>query len=248
MKNETPLSYTLKFFLMALISALIILVISIAYGKFVEKEDYSLPVPTSTTNDTPTIIIDAGHGGEDPGAVASDGTCEKDLNLEIARITYALCVLNGIPAKMTRETDTLLYDCYDDLDNYTGQKKVYDLKNRLKFAEGEPNSVYVGIHMNKFSQSKYKGTQIYYSENDEGGKLLASTLDKNVKEYLQPNNNRAIKKADSSIYILKNISSPAILIECGFLSNEDELSLLKTEKYRAELSLVIFKSICDFVK
>jgi N-acetylmuramoyl-L-alanine amidase len=157
-------------------------------------------------------------------------------------------VLNGTPAKMTRETDTLLYDYYDDLDNYTGQKKVYDLKNRLKIAEGEPNSVYVGIHMNKFSQSKYKGTQIYYSQNNDGGRLLASNLDKNIKDYLQPNNNRAIKKADSSIYILKNISSPAILIECGFLSNEEELSLLKTEKYRAELSLVIFKSICDFVK
>ena len=243
MNEKKPFLYTVKFFVMALICGLIILVISLAYGKFVEKRDYSLPLPTSTESDRATIIIDAGHGGEDAGAVAPDGTLEKDLNLEISKIVYALCVLNGIPAKMTRTEDTLLYDYYNDLSDYTGQKKVYDLKNRLKIAESEPNSIYLGIHMNKFSESKYSGAQIYYSSNHSLGEPLAKSISENIKTYLQPKNNRQIKRADSSIYILKNISSPAVLVECGFLSNEDELALLKTEEYRASLALTIFASV-----
>ena len=247
MNKEKAFSYTIKFFIMALISALIILVISIAYGKFVEKNSYSLPLPTSTNFDKPTIIIDAGHGGEDAGAIAPDGTLEKDLNLEISRMVYALCILNGIDAKMTRDSDTLLYNYYDDLENYTGKKKIYDLKNRLKITEGESNPIYIGIHMNKFSQAKYSGAQIYYSDNNSLSKDLATNLSSKIKEYLQPQNKRQIKRADSSIYILKNISSPAILIECGFLSNENELRLLKSEEYKAKLALTIFAGICDYI-
>ena len=152
-------------------------------------------------------------------------------------------MLNGIPAKMTRTEDALLYDYYNDLNDYTGKKKVYDLKNRLKIAESEPNSIYLGIHMNKFSESKYSGAQIYYSSNHSLGEPLAKSISENIKTYLQPKNNRQIKRADSSIYILKNISSPAVLVECGFLSNEDELALLKTEEYRASLALTIFASV-----
>ena len=247
MNEKKPLLYTVKFFVMALISGLIILIISLAYGKFVEKRDYSLPLPASTGNDKPTIIIDAGHGGEDAGAIAPDGTLEKDLNLEISKIVYALCVISGTPAKMTRTEDTLLYDYYNDLNDYTGKKKIYDLKNRLKIAEEEINPIYLGIHMNKFSEAKYSGAQVYYSSNSGHSEMLAKSISENIKTYLQPQNNRQIKRADSSIYILKNISSPAVLVECGFLSNENELALLKSEDYRAGLALTIFASVLEYL-
>ena len=246
MKEEKPVIYTLKFLLIALLSAVVIFGIGITFEKLIESRYEDSSLPTFRKNDAITVVIDAGHGGEDAGAVATDGTLEKDLNLEISSLVNALCILNGINTKMTRENDMLLYDYYNDLENYKGQKKVYDLKNRLKIAEEHPNALYVGIHMNKFSQSKYKGTQIYYSKNNEISEEVASDLSKRIKDYLQPKNNRQIKGADSSIYILNNIKNPAILVECGFLSNEEELNNLKNEEYRASLALLIFSSICQY--
>lgn len=246
MYEEKPFLYTLKFFLIALITGVIILCVGFAFVKIVDKSSSAPPLPTSTENDKTKIVIDPGHGGEDPGAVGADGTLEKDLNLEIANLLYALCVLNGYEAIMTRDKDTLLYDYYDDLEDYTGQKKVYDLKNRLKIAEEYENAIYLGIHMNKFSQEKYSGTQIYYSKNNDLSGDIAKTLKDDIKANLQPNNTREIKGANSSIYILNNIENPAVLIECGFLSNQDELENLKNEQYRAKLALVIFSAICKY--
>lgn len=246
MKEEKPIIYTLKFLLISILSAIVIFGIGVTFERLIEKRLEEESLPTSIRADAISVVIDAGHGGEDAGAVATDGTLEKDLNLEISNLVKALCILNGINVKMTRENDILLYDYYGDLENYTGQKKVYDLKNRLKIAEEHPNALYVGIHMNKFSQTKYKGTQIYYSKNNEDSQPVASDLSKKIKDYLQPNNNRQIKGADSSIYILNNIKNPAILVECGFLSNDEELQNLKSEEYRASLALIIFSSICQY--
>lgn len=246
MDKKDAILYTVRFFIISVLSVVIVLLLGVAFAKISEGRTDSLPLPTSTQNDKITLVIDAGHGGEDAGAVAPDGTLEKDLNLEIANLVCALSVLNGIDVKMTRTEDTLLYDYYGDLEDYSGQKKVYDLKNRLKIAEGEENPIYLGIHMNKFSSSKYSGAQIYYSKNAKESELVASSLSSKIKRFLQPQNNRQIKKADSSIYILNNIDAPAILLECGFLSNESELACLKNEKYRAKLALTIFSSVCEF--
>lgn len=242
MKKEKPIIYALRFFLCAVLTVLVIMAVSVALEAIMTKKPEE-SAPTSLDTSNVLVVIDPGHGGEDPGSVAPDGTLEKDLNLEISNLVQALCILNGWDVKMTRTEDTLLYDYYDDLEDYTGKKKVYDLKNRLKIAEEHENALYLGIHMNKFSQSKYSGAQIYYSKNNVGSYSVATNLSKNIKKYLQPSNNRAIKAADSSIYILNNIKNPAILVECGFLSNEDELSLLKAEEYRAKMALVIFSSI-----
>ena len=193
------------------------------------------------------VVIDAGHGGEDPGAVSEDGVLEKELNLEIARLLSALLELNCTPVKMTRTDDTLLYDYYDELEDYTGKKKVYDLKNRLKIAEEYESSIYVGIHMNKFQESKYSGTQIYYSKNNPLSRTLAKTAQENIKEYLQPENNRKIKEAGSELYILKNAKMPAILIECGFISNKEELENMKNEEYQKKMCLVYLSSILSVV-
>ena len=159
MKNK-PLLYTFLFALFAILSCILVLLIGLYFGKYL-KGLHEKSKAVSAISNTVTYVIDAGHGGEDAGAIAYDGTLEKDLNLEIATLLCGLLELNGNNVKMTRDSDTLLYDYYNDLEDYTGQKKVYDLKNRLKIAEEYENSVYVGIHMNKFSVAKYKGLQVY---------------------------------------------------------------------------------------
>ncbi|MBE6624464.1 MAG: N-acetylmuramoyl-L-alanine amidase [Ruminococcaceae bacterium] len=229
--------YGAKFFVCAILVLSIILGISYAFSE--RKSD----TPTSVSVSAPVIVIDAGHGGEDAGAIAQDGSLEKDLNLKIAKCIQALCEINGNSAIMTREDDRLLYDYYGELDDYTGKKKIYDLKNRVKIANEQHDAIFVSIHMNKFSSSKYSGTQIYFSPNNPSSEMLARTLQNSTRTYLQPSNNRQIKRADSSIYVLNSLDCPAVLIECGFLSNEDELGRLKDEKYQASLALVIFSGI-----
>lgn len=244
MKENKPIWYTFKFALLTMVSCILILLFGLFFGNYLKNRSEKSKTVSLNTNEV-VFIIDAGHGGEDAGAIADDGTLEKDLNLEIASLISGILELNGNDVKMTRETDTLLYDYYDDLEDYTGQKKVYDLKNRLKIAEEYESPIYVGIHMNKFSQAKYSGLQVYYSKNNDQSVDIATKIKDNTKLYLQKDNKRAIKKADSSIYILNKASMPAVLIECGFLSNENELNNLKNEDYRAKLALTIFSSIID---
>ena len=234
-----PFIYGLKFFACAILATCVMLNASHSFMRWSSDE----PIAVSTAPTSAVIVIDAGHGGEDAGAVAQDGTLEKDLNLKIAKCLEALCEINGNTAIMTRDDDRLLYDRYGELDDYTGQKKIYDLKNRVRIANEQENPIFVSIHMNKFSSSKYSGTQIYYSPNDPSSEMLARALQNSTRTYLQPTNNRQIKRADSSIYVLNSLPCPAVLVECGFLSNEGELSLLKTERYQTSLALVIFSGI-----
>jgi N-acetylmuramoyl-L-alanine amidase len=232
--------YGAKFLLCAILALSVIL--GIAYA-FMRSTGQGPNAPVSAPICAPVIVIDAGHGGEDAGAVAQDGTLEKDLNLKIALCLDALCEINGNSAVLTREDDRLLYDHYGELDDYTGKKKIYDLKNRVKIANEHENAIFVSIHMNKFSSPKYSGTQIYFSPNNPSSEMLARTIQNSTRTHLQPSNNRQIKRADSSIYVLNSLPCPAVLIECGFLSNDEELQRLNDEKYQAKLSLVIFTGI-----
>ncbi len=243
MKNK-PLIYTFLFALFAILSCILVLLIGLYFGKYL-KGLHEKSKAVSAISNTVTYVIDAGHGGEDAGAIAYDGTLEKDLNLEIATLLCGLLELNGNNVKMTRDSDTLLYDYYNDLEDYTGQKKVYDLKNRLRIAEEYENSIYVGIHMNKFSVAKYKGLQVYYSPNNKNSFDIASKIRDNTRLYLQKDNKREIKRADSSIYVLHKAKMPAVLVECGFLSNDEELTNLKDNDYRAKLAITIFSSILE---
>lgn len=246
MKRE-PVIYTIKFMASILLVICAVLLIGFTFTKYLKSKETDTLLPVFSDEAKKVVVIDAGHGGEDAGAVALDGTLEKDLNLEISKLIYSLCRLNGNGARLTRNEDTLLYDYYDDLQDYTGKKKVYDLKNRIKITEEERSPIYLGIHMNKFQESKYSGLQVYYSKNNDLSKSLASLVQANTKSYLQSNNNRKIKQADSSIHILDSLECPAVLIECGFISNESELENLKDEKYQASLSLVVFSSLLEIL-
>lgn len=246
MKEEGALVYTLRFIVIAIFSIMIIFSAGYVFTSHLNRKNQDTPLPVFNKADKIRIVLDPGHGGEDAGAVAPDGTLEKDLNLDIAKLLYAVLDLNGTSVELTRQKDTLLYDKYGDLTDYTGQKKVYDLKNRLRLAEENPNSLYVGIHMNKFSESQYSGLQVYYSPTNPLSYPLALDIKNVVTESLQPSNNRPLKRADSTIYILHRAKIPSVLIECGFLSNEKELELLKSEDYRQALAISLFASLVKY--
>ncbi len=233
--------YVVKFFFYACVIVICIFAVSFLFSKAMNNRD--IESASGDDYDGVVYVIDAGHGGEDAGAIASDGTLEKDLNLQISKLIKVLCDLNGTRAVLTRDSDNLLYDYYNDLNDYTGHKKEYDLKNRVKIANEFENPIFISVHMNKFTQTKYSGTQIYYSKNNPSSQILARSIQNMTKTYIQPTNNRQVKQATSSIYVLNNAQFPAVLIECGFLSNEKELENLKTPSYQAKMSLVIFSSM-----
>ncbi|MBE6545815.1 MAG: N-acetylmuramoyl-L-alanine amidase [Ruminococcaceae bacterium] len=190
----------------------------------------------------PTVVIDAGHGGEDGGAVGKSGVYEKDLNLAIAALLSEQLRACGIRTVMTRTEDILLYDPASD---YRGQKKVQDLATRRRIAEEQKNAVFVSIHMNAFPQERYSGLQVYCSPHHPDSLLLAETIRERVCASLQPDNRRAVKIAGSEIFLLDRLSCPAVLVECGFLSNAEECARLEQGEYRQQLALCISMSILE---
>lgn len=194
----------------------------------------------------PQVVIDPGHGGEDGGASRGD-VLEKNLNLEISLTLSDIFTLFGYDSLLTRTNDTLLYDYYNDLEDYTGKKKTYDLRNRLRIAEESGAELFIGIHMNKFPKEQYKGLQVYYSPNTDASRNAASIIQSYAKKFIAPDNKREIKCANQSIFILKRIKIPAVLVECGFLSNADEFSLLTTREYRNKLAMSIFASSAEYL-
>ncbi len=203
------------------------------------------PVAATEADREITVVIDAGHGGEDGGCIGVDGTLEKDLNLLVALEVYEILKASGISVELTRDSDIMLYDMYSDLENYEGVKKTYDLKNRVRFAEESECKLFCSIHMNKFADPKYSGLQVYCSPNDSDSITAGLKIQAGVRNYLQPENNRQIKKAGSEIYILNRSQMPAVLVECGFLSNTEDLALLKDAQYRKKLAFCIAAGIAD---
>ena len=212
----------------ALLSAFVFLMISAALN-------IKVSVSSENVKSMPTIVIDAGHGGEDGGAVSESGVLEKDINLSIANDTYALFYLLGFDVKQTRKTDIAL----DNGEDTIRKRKVSDMKKRLEIFNSSEENTIISIHQNKFSESKYHGTQIFYSPNNPKSKQLADSIKYSVKGLLQPDNERECKKADSGIYLLKNTNNPAVIVECGFISNEEECKNLLDSQYQKQMAYSI---------
>ncbi len=187
-----------------------------------------------------TVVLDAGHGGEDGGAVSSSGIFEKDINLAIALSLKELLTANGVSVVMTRTEDILLYDRTVD---FHGRKKALDLAARRKIGEETENAIFVSIHMNAYPKPQYSGLQVWYSKHSPHSQTLAQTIQDMTAQQLQPENDRRVKPATSSIYLLHRLECPAVLVECGFLSNPEEARLLATEEYRDRLAFLLFLSI-----
>ncbi|MBO7302745.1 MAG: N-acetylmuramoyl-L-alanine amidase [Clostridia bacterium] len=238
------LSLFLVFVLFSVVSLAAFLLLSLNKQKNNDKKE-ELPQAEEPTPNLPTVVIDAGHGGEDGGAIGKNGAYEKDVNLAIAlKLKEKLCAL-GIPCALTRSTDVLLYDRNVD---YEGRKKKLDLLSRKEFAEKYENAVFISIHQNSYPKEQYSGFQVYFSPNDPTSRELAISLERNVRDALQPNNRRVCKEADSSIYLLDKLCCPAVLIECGFLSNPEECRLLCEEEYQDKLCEAVSESIAGFVR
>lgn len=239
-KNEMDRtgSIIIKICIFSIILSLTALLLSAVFNYWTNADRNA----NTSINEMPVVVIDAGHGGVDGGAVAKDGTKEKDLNLAIALSVKDMLETSGIEVVMTRQTDEMLGQ-----DEKYGSRKMQDLKKRLDIVNDIDNCVFVSLHMNKFSQSKYSGVQVFYSKNNDKSSVLAETIQKNIKNYIQSDNEREIKKAGSNIFILDNIKTTGVLVECGFLSNEHECELLKSEEYRKELASVIYLSVVEFL-
>lgn len=199
----------------------------------------------SNSRSLPIVVIDAGHGGEDGGASGADGTLEKDLNLQIAKKLQRTLSSMGVECVLTRNEDILLYDRNTD---YQGRKKMLDMLERLKICRSYENAIFISIHQNSFPQPQYSGFQIYYSENSSESFKIAEMLEQAIKLSLQPNNNRHSKASGGTIYLLDRLECPALLLECGFLSNPDECALLSTEEYQNKLCALIASTICEYLK
>lgn len=190
-----------------------------------------------------TIIIDAGHGGEDGGAVADDGTVEKDINLDISLKLEKLLKIYGFEVIMIRSDDRLIYSP----DSVTmRQKKISDIKNRMRIIENNPDSIFVSIHQNKFSSSYVHGAQIFYSKNNPESQILAQSIQDSFSKTIQPDNARKTKPTGTEIYLLYHAKNVAVMAECGFVSNFEELSLLKQDSYRLKIALTVADGIVRY--
>jgi N-acetylmuramoyl-L-alanine amidase len=190
----------------------------------------------------PTVVIDAGHGGEDGGAVSKDGKCEKDINLKISLMLGDMFNAAGYSVVQTRTEDKLLYDRNAD---FKGRKKILDMAARLNAANACGARLFISIHMNSFPQPKYRGLQVYYSPKHSRSQTVANSIQTLARATLQPENTREVKPSGGRIYLLDKLEYPAVLVECGFLSNPDEAALLCDDAYLQKLALVIFAAASE---
>lgn len=196
----------------------------------------SLPVERECT-----IIIDAGHGGVDGGATSCTGMLESNLNLQIALRLEDLMHLLGYQTKMIRKEDISVYTEGDTI----AQKKISDLKERVRIVNETENAILISIHQNTFPDNRYGGAQVFYANTDHS-RELANLLQNTLISTLNNGSNRQCKKADG-VYLMKQIEKTGVLIECGFLSNPTEEALLRSDDYQKKLCCVIASAIGNFV-
>lgn len=210
-------------------------IIAVAAGKINDKAVLNITAEGTKAK----VMIDAGHGGFDPGKVGTQNTLEKDINLAIAKKVEKLLSESGYTVYMTRTEDKALGD-------ESGRaKKVTDLKNRVKRINETEPAVAVSIHQNSFSAGT-SGAQVFYYTGSEQGKKLAGILQQTIKEVVG-DGNRRVEKANSSYYMLKKITCPFAIVECGFLSNPAEESMLRDEKYQQKMAEGICEGIENFL-
>lgn len=219
-----------------------IIVFSIFFSS-ITTNNYIEPV-SSTPISNHTIILDAGHGTPDGGAVGSDGSIESDLNLKIVLKLQKLLESSNCTVILTRSDENGIYET--DADTIRKQK-VSDMKSRAFIANNSNAEVFISIHMNKLEQKQYSGWQTFYKNDDEISKKIAQSVQLSLNHFIKKENSRTIKSI-SGIYLTKNVDIPLVLVECGFLSNDEENKLLQTNSYQDELAWSIYIGIMDYFK
>ena len=196
----------------------------------------------SYASSSKVLIIDAGHGGADGGAVAADGTLESKINLLIASKMNNLAHLFGIKTVMTREGDNL---SYPESANTIKQMKRWDQKRRLEIINSISDGVLISIHQNKYPDSRPKGPQVLYGKLGVS-EAFGDSCHKMLSKFLFPDNRRVASPASEDIYLMRNAECDSILVECGFLSNAEELSQLSNDFYQTKIAAIILASYMNF--
>lgn len=182
-----------------------------------------------------TLIIDPGHGGADGGAVAADGTTESTINLDIALKTKALGDFLGINSVLTRQSEELPYPA--DADTIAAKKR-WDQRRRLEQINSRNNAVFLSIHQNFYPDPRPSGVQVLYGK-DEYSKYLGELIHGELNAHLCPNNRRLASPAAENIYLMNKAECPAILVECGFMSNDVELKMLMDSVYQKKIASIL---------
>ena len=215
----------------------IILVLFLGYNMYSSKAVTTFALPTARH----VIVIDPGHGGFDPSKVGINGKDEKDINLSIALKLQAYLEQSGAYVVITRNTDEGLNEKGDT------KKKSSDMRRRKELINSSEGDILVSIHQNSFSQSKYKGAQVFYHGHSIEGERLAKIIQNQLKEFVDPTNKREAK-ANTDYYVLKTTEVPAVIVECGFLTNPEEESNLNNETYQEKIAWAIYVGIVDYFK
>ena len=222
---------------------IIILSVFISVFAFIFSMDKQKTVPTvSLPVSGKTIVVDAGHGKPDEGAESSTGTTEAETNLKIALKLQNLLEQSGSTVILTRSDENAIYD----FDAKTlRQKKISDIRNRVKIGNDSSADIFVSIHLNKIPQQQYDGWQTFYNAQSSNGRKLAESIQNNLNDAIQKENNRVAKTIDN-IYIIKHVDIPTTIVECGFLSNSEEEKLLLQDEYQDKLAWGIYNGIIDY--
>lgn len=187
-----------------------------------------------------TVVIDAGHGGFDSGKVGVDGTLEKDVNLVIAKKLEKLLKNADVKVVMTRETDNGLYE------ESSANKKRQDMINRTSLINQANADCVVSIHQNSYPEESIHGAQVFYYGGSDSGKTLATLIQGELVNDVDPTNHR-LEKPDSSYYLLKNCTAPIVIVECGFLSNREESKKIVDDEYQQKLAWAIHLGILQYL-
>lgn len=190
---------------------------------------------TSAVGGQWTLILDAGHGGEDGGASTAAGDKESNINLAIVQKARALMTFLGVEPLLSRETDISLHSGGAET---IRQKKVSDLKNRVALIENTPNAILLSVHQNHFTDPRYSGSQVFFNRDDVS-RQWGETAQEALRQTLNPGNDRKAKPMPDGIYLFDHVSCPAILVECGFLSNGEEAALLLTDAYQRKVAMAL---------
>lgn len=189
------------------------------------------------------IVLDAGHGEPDGGASTTKGVLEKDINLNITRFLQGYLEQSGIEVFLTRADDKGIYD---ENSKTIREKKRSDLQNRKMIMNESEADLFVSIHLNKFTEAKYSGPQVFYGTQNPASKELAESVQQSMISVLVPPSERSVKQAGKEIYLLSQAKIPSVLIECGFLSNEKEAELLQTEDYQKRVAWSVYCGLLQY--
>lgn len=223
-----------------LLVSLLIAVVAIGIFQINLKEETIETVALPVSNKV--IVIDAGHGNPDGGAVSANGISEAEINLKIALKLQNLLEQSGATVILTRSDENGIYDT-----NKTNikDKKISDIKNRVKIGNSSSADIFVSIHLNKISQNQYSGWQTFFKKGCDKGEKLATSIQENLNKTIEKENNRVPMKLDN-VYIVKNIEIPLTIVECGFLSNEEEERKLQEDNYQDKLAWGIYNGIINY--